>query len=161
MSGLTLVLISTLIARAAPEESVKFVPAIKFYECPPNFVYRHECKISEYTLEPQKLVLNIEVLEQRMGHWSLRVADPVPAVYHVIVVRGKGSKQYNYSVSTEAGLASSPTPLTNARAEFSDDSVPRSFGVSTPTLEKDGKKYLAEIRLTDFHGKAMPTQRKP
>lgn len=147
-------------AFAAPEESVKFTPVLKFYECPPNFVYRSDCKLTERALDPQKLVLDIEVMEQLVGRWTFRDASTAPVMYHVIVVRSKSDKKFEYSVSVEAGLNSSPTPISNARAEFSDDNIPRAFGVASAVFEKDGKKFLAELRLKDFHGVAPPAKSK-
>ncbi|HEY8279140.1 MAG TPA: hypothetical protein VIH99_05930 [Bdellovibrionota bacterium] len=140
---------------AAPEDSVKFTPTLRTYECPANFVYRSDCKMTERKLEPQKLVLNLDLLNRSMGQWSMQTADPVPASHYVIVLRGRAGKQFEYSVSTESGLPGSPAPFANARIEFTDASVPNSFGVGSATIEKDGKKYLTEIRLSDFHGKAV------
>jgi hypothetical protein len=147
----------TLPAAAADSpETVKFTPTIRFYECPQTFVYRSDCTVKEKILETQKLDLNIQVLTQRMGQWTLSMTDPVPASYFVIVVRGMVAKHYEYSVSTETGLPGSPAPFTNARVEFSDTAVPASFGVSSATMQKDGKNYITEIRLAAFHGEPVP-----
>lgn len=147
------------LAHAAPEESVKFTPILRVFECPPNFVYRSDCKMIEKRLEQQKLVLNLDMLNQKMGQWSLQTTDPVPASFYVIVIRGREGKQYDYSVSTETGLPGSPAPFANGRIEFSDATTPSSFGVASATMEKDGKKYLTELRLTDFHGKASSAKK--
>lgn len=131
---------------------VVFTPTIRLYECPPNFVYRSDCNVKEKVLEPQKLELNIQVLTERMGQWSLQATSPIAASYYVIVVRGPVSGHFNYSVSAETGIPGSPAPFANARVEFPDSAIPQSFGVSSATMEKDGKKYLTEIRITDFQG---------
>lgn len=144
----------------APTETVKFTPTIRFYECPQTFVYRSDCVVKERVLEPQKLDLNIQVLTQRMGQWALQIADPVPASYYVIVVRGPVEKHFEYSVSTETGLPGSPNPFTNARVEFSDTAIPDSFGVSSATIQKDGKNYITEIRLGQFHQDNTPAPAK-
>ncbi|MGZ3651430.1 MAG: hypothetical protein ACXVB9_02320 [Bdellovibrionota bacterium] len=137
-------------AAAAPSDTVKFTPTIRFYECPQTFTYRSDCAVKEKILSPQKLDLNIQVLTQRMGQWSLQMTEPVPASYSVIVVRGPVANHREYSVSTETGLPGSPSPFTNARVEFSDAAIPDSFGVSSSTMEKAGKKYITEIRLAEF-----------
>ena len=164
MKNVSALFLSLLMAGApafgAPQETVKFTPTIKIYECPQSFVYRSECRAQEKQLEAQKLVLDLQVLSNRMGHWSLQLSDPVPSSYYVIVVRGKNGNHYDYSVSTETGIPGSPTPFVNERVEFSDAAIPFSFGVSSATLEKDGKKYITEIRLKDFHGKPVPPYRK-
>ena len=98
-------------------------------------MYRSDCAVKEKILAPQKLDLNIQVLTQRMGQWSLQMTDPIAASYYVIVVRGPVSGHYEYSVSSETGLPGSPSPFANARVEFSDAAVPESFGVSSATME--------------------------
>jgi hypothetical protein len=152
-------LISLPAAAADSPETVKFTPTIRFYECPQTFVYRSDCTVKEKVLEAQKLDLNIQVLTQRMGQWTLQMTDPIPASYYVIVVRGMVAKHYEYSVSTETGLPGSPSPFTNARVEFAESAVPESFGVSSATMQKDGKNYITEIRLAAFRGEPVPQAR--
>jgi hypothetical protein len=152
-------LISLPAAAADSPETVKFTPTIRFYECPQTFVYRSDCTVKEKVLETQKLDLNLQVLTQRMGQWTLQMTDPIPASYYVIVVRGMVAKHYEYSVSTETGLPGSPSPFTNARVEFAESAVPESFGVSSATMQKDGKNYITEIRLAAFHGEPVPQAR--
>jgi hypothetical protein len=148
-------------AAAAPRDTgntIRFTPTIRLYECPPTFTYRSDCNAKETTLDPQKLELNVQVISNRTGQWVFHAANPVPADFYVIVVRGPVSGHWEYSVSVETGIPGTPAPYANSRVEFPESAVPQSFGVSSATLEKDGKKYLTEIRLADFHG--PPIQRK-
>jgi hypothetical protein len=147
-------------ASASTTETVKFTPTVRLYECPPGFVYRSDCAVHEKKLDPQVLALNLEVLTDRMGQWSLQMKDPIPASYFVIVVRGRSGDHYDYSVSAETGLPGSAAPFAEDRVEFSDAAIPKSFGVASAPMEKDGKKYLTEIRLGDFHGKPVPPAKK-
>jgi len=146
-------------AAAAPIPTVKFTPTVKIYECPPVFKHKSECVVTERKLEPVKIWLSIEVLNQVMGQWTHQEALPVPASFYVIVLRGQAGARYGYSVSTETGVSGAPMPLSNGRVEFDDATIPQSFGVSTPPVEKDGKKYITELKLADFHGKPFPMKK--
>jgi hypothetical protein len=142
-------------AMADTSNTVQFTPVLRFYECPPTFTYRSDCKMKEKTLAPQKLELNLEVLTDRMGQWTVQSTDPITANYYVIVARGPVGDHFEYSISTETGLPGSPAPYANERVEFPDSAIPKSFGVSSSTMIKDGKNYLTELRVTAFH--ALPT----
>lgn len=146
-------------AAAAPIPTVKFTPSVKIYECPPVFKHKSECVVTEKKLEPVKIWLSIEVLNQVMGQWTYQESMPVPTSFYVIVLRGQAGAGYEYSVSTETGVTGSPMPLSNGRVEFGDATTPSSFGVSSSPVEKDGKKYITELRLADFHGKPFPMKK--
>lgn len=156
MIALLLALASPAHATASSGETVKFTPVLRLYECPAGFVFRSDCAMREKRLEAQKLDLNIQVLTQVMGQWAYQTHEPVPASYYVIVVRGAAGGRIEYSVSTETGLPGSPAPFANARVEFSEGNAPANFGVSSATMEKDGKNFLTEIRLTEFRGQPGP-----
>lgn len=149
----------TIAAQGAPMPTVKFTPTVRIYECPAVFQHKSECISHEKKLEPVKLWLSIEVANQVMGSWAHHEISPVPAAFHVIVLRGLSGNLSEYSVSTEAGLKGSPMPLSNARVEFTETTLPRSFGVSSPPVEKDGKKFLTELRLEAFHGRIVPSKK--
>ncbi len=146
-------------AAAVPMPTVKFTPQVKIYECPPVFKHKSECLVTEKKLEPVKLWLNIEVLNQSMGQWTHQETLPVPSSFYVIVLRGPGSGGYEYSVSTETGVTGTAMPFSNGRVEFTDATTPASLGVSGVPVEKDGKKYITELRLTEFHGRIWPNKK--
>lgn len=152
-AGALLALTLALKASAAPIPTVKFTPTVKIYECPLVFKHKSECVAHEKTLAPVKIWLDIEVLDQAMGHWTHQETAPVPASFHVIVLRGRSGPRIEYSVSTETGLTGSPMPFSNGRVEIAEGSIPKTFGVSGAPAENAGKKYLTELRLSDFHGR--------
>ncbi len=150
-------------AASAPEDPgniVTMTPTIRLYVCPATFQFRSDCNALEKTLEPQKVELVSQVQTQRLGQWSFQATDPVAASFFVIVARSPENGHWKYSVSAETGLPTSPAPFANARVEFSEGSVPPVFVLSSATMEKDGKKYLTEIRIAGFSGpplKASPS----
>lgn len=146
----------TVLAQGAPMPTVKFTPLLRIYECPPVFKHKSECLSHEKRLAPVKLWLSVEVLNQVMGHWTHQETAPALASFHVIVLRGLKGNTSEYSVSAEAGLTGAPMPLSNSRVEFTEATLPKNFGVSSPPVERDGKKYITEIRLEDFHGRLLP-----
>lgn len=154
-----LMLLTVAAQGAQPIPTVKFTPVIKVYECPPVFQHKGECVVSEKKLEQVKIWLSMSVAEQTMGSWSHQEASPVPATFHVIVLRGLTGNTSEYSVSAEAGLTGMPLPFANARTEFNDHTLPRNFGVASAPIEKDGKKYITELRLEDFHGRIVPAKK--
>lgn len=139
--------------------TVKFTPTVKIYECPVVFQHKSECLEHEQKLAPVKLWLDLEVLDQVMGRWVHQESAPMPASFFVIVMRGRSGQQLNYSISTETGLNGSATPLSNGRIEFRNNDAPKSFGVAGAPVEKNGKKYITELRLSDFHGRIEPTKK--
>ena len=145
---------------ADTSNTIQFTPILRLYECPSTFTFRSDCTVKEKTLPQQKLDLNVQVLTERMGQWTIQATDPIAANYYVIVVRGPVDNHWEYSVSTETGLPGSPAPYANERVEFSETAVPGSFGVSSSTMVKDGKKYLTEIRITGFQGVPLSPGRK-
>jgi hypothetical protein len=159
-----LLLLAFLALPAAAKETgntIRFTPSVRLYECPKDFVYRSDCAVKEKVLEPQKLELNVQVLTNRMGQWSFQATNPVAVSYFVIVVRGPAGNHWDYSVSAETGIPGSPAPFANARIEFPENAIPPSFGVSSATMEKDGKKFITELRLTKFSGPPMPAAKHP
>ena len=149
----------SVIAQGAPMPTVKFTPLVRVYECPPVFKHKSECVSHERKLAPVKLWLSVEVLNQVMGHWAHQETAPVPASFHVIVLRGLSGNLSEYSVSTEASVNGAPLPMSNGRVEFTETTLPKSFGVSSPPVEKDGKKFITELRLEDFHGRQLPAKK--
>ncbi len=147
----------TVMAQGAAMPTVKFTPTVRIFECPAVFQHKSECLAHEKKLEPLKLWLSVEVLDQQMGHWTYQETSPVPASFHVIVLRTKNSNPGEYSVSTEAGVNSSPTPRASSRIEFSENSRPQTFGSASAPYESNGKKYITELRIEDFHGRLPPT----
>ncbi len=152
-----LMLVASGAAAAIP--TVKFTPSLKIYECPPVFKQKSECVVTEKKLEQVKIWLSIDIASQSMGQWTYQETSPVPVSFFVIVLQGQAGARYEYSVSAETGVTGSGMPFSNSRAEFDDATVPRSLGVSSTPFEKDGKKYITELKLSDFHGRPFPTKK--
>lgn len=144
-------LLLSALAHAAPIPTVKLTPTLRIYECPAVVLLKSDCLSHEKNLGPVKIWLDLDVAGKSVGRWSRQESAPVPASFHVIVVRGSLNGKSEYSVSAEAGP--SGAPMANARVEFDDATLPRSFGASSPPVEMNGKKYFFELRVDDFHGR--------